>query len=148
MLHQEHGQVTTSLLSEHLGVAPPSVTGMFHKLAKLALAIYRPYQGVTLTVRGEYSALDVLRRHRLLELFLPAADSALSTAGAGCSRTLSSARLGGSHTRRISTPNSCTPPDGPGTCAGRSCGCANAPLDAQKERERMTQHSRITGITV
>ncbi len=70
VLHQEHGQVTTSLLSEHLGVAPPSITGMFHKLAKLALVIYRPYQGVTLTHRGECTALNVLRRHRLLKLFL------------------------------------------------------------------------------
>jgi len=70
VLHQEHGQVTTSLLSEHLGVTPPSVTGMLHKLAKLALVIYRPYQGATLTDRGECSALDVLRRHRLLKLFL------------------------------------------------------------------------------
>src|SRR4051794_28077714 len=70
VLHQEHGQVTTSLLSEHLGFAPPSVTGMLQKLAKLDLVSYAPYHGVTLTDRGQRIALEVLRHHRLLELFL------------------------------------------------------------------------------
>ena len=69
-LHQAHGQVTTSLLAEDLGFAPPSVTGMLQKLAKLDLVIYTPYQGVTLTDRGRHRALEVLRHHRLLELFL------------------------------------------------------------------------------
>src|SRR5438477_1466058 len=70
VLHQAHGQVTTSLLAEDLGFAPPSVTGMLQKLAKLDLVIYTPYQGVTLTDRGRHTALEVLRHHRLLELFL------------------------------------------------------------------------------
>jgi DtxR family transcriptional regulator, Mn-dependent transcriptional regulator len=70
VLDQEHGQVTTSLLSEHLGFAPPSVTSMLQKLAKLDLAAYTPYHGVTLTDRGQRVALEVLRHHRLLELFL------------------------------------------------------------------------------
>jgi DtxR family Mn-dependent transcriptional regulator len=70
VLDQAHGQVTTSLLSEHLGFAPPSVTGMLQKLAKLDLVTYTPYHGVTLTDRGQRVALEVLRHHRLLELFL------------------------------------------------------------------------------
>src|SRR5215217_7178485 len=70
VLHQDHGHVTTSLLAEHLGFAPPSVTAMLQKLAKLALVSYVPYQGVTLTDGGQRMALDVLRHHRLLELFL------------------------------------------------------------------------------
>ncbi|HEY3229404.1 MAG TPA: metal-dependent transcriptional regulator, partial [Roseiflexaceae bacterium] len=62
--------MTTSLLAEDLGFAPPSVTGMLQKLAKLDLVIYTPYQGVILTDRGRRRALEVLRHHRLLELFL------------------------------------------------------------------------------
>jgi DtxR family Mn-dependent transcriptional regulator len=70
VLRQEHGEVTTSLLASHLRFAPPSVTGMLQKLAKLDLVTYAPYQGVSLTERGERAALEVLRHHRLLELFL------------------------------------------------------------------------------
>src|SRR5215212_7993970 len=70
LLHQEHSKVTTSLLAEHLGFAAPSVTGMLQKLAKLNLVLYTPYQGVALTDIGERMALEVLRHHRLLELFL------------------------------------------------------------------------------
>lgn len=70
LLHQEHGQVTTSLVAEHFGFAPSSVTGMLQKLAKLDLVRYRPYYGVSLTECGQRIALEVLRHHRLLELFL------------------------------------------------------------------------------
>jgi DtxR family Mn-dependent transcriptional regulator len=70
VLQQEHGQVTTSLVAEHLGFAPPSVTCMLQKLAKLDLVSYAPYHGVVLTERGQRIALAVLRHHRLLELFL------------------------------------------------------------------------------
>jgi DtxR family transcriptional regulator, Mn-dependent transcriptional regulator len=70
VLGQDYGRVSTSLLAAYLCFAPPSVTGMLQKLAKLELVIYTPYQGVTLTERGQYMALEVLRHHRLLELFL------------------------------------------------------------------------------
>ena len=70
VLHQEHGQATTSLLAEHLRFAPASVTGMLQKLAQLDLVSYTPYHGVALTDRGQRLALEVLRHHRLLELFL------------------------------------------------------------------------------
>jgi DtxR family transcriptional regulator, Mn-dependent transcriptional regulator len=70
VLRQEHSEVTTSLLANHLGFAPPSITGMVQKLAKLGLVTYEPYQGVTLTEYGQRTALEVLRHHRLLELFL------------------------------------------------------------------------------
>jgi DtxR family Mn-dependent transcriptional regulator len=69
-LDQEHGDVTTSLLATYLGFAPPSVTGMVQKLAKLNLVHYTRYQGVSLTPQGHRQALKVLRLHRLLELFL------------------------------------------------------------------------------
>ena len=70
LLHQEHAQVTTSLLARQLGVAPASASGMIHKLAKLNLVTHIPYRGVVLTDLGQRTALAVLRRHRLLELFL------------------------------------------------------------------------------
>jgi DtxR family transcriptional regulator, Mn-dependent transcriptional regulator len=70
VLRQEHSEVTTSLLANHLGFAPPSITGMIQKLAKLGLVTYEPYQGVSLTEHGQRTALEVLRHHRLLELFL------------------------------------------------------------------------------
>ena len=69
-LGQEYRDVTTSLLATYLGFAPPSVTGMLQKLAKLNLVHYTRYQGVSLTPQGHRQALKVLRHHRLLELFL------------------------------------------------------------------------------
>lgn len=70
LLHEQHAPVTTSLLVKQLGVAPASVSGMIQKLAKLNLVTHIPYRGVMLTGLGERVALVVLRRHRLLELFL------------------------------------------------------------------------------
>jgi DtxR family transcriptional regulator, Mn-dependent transcriptional regulator len=62
--------VTTNLLAARLSVAAPSVTGMIRKLAEAGLVRHAPYQGVELTRRGERAALDMVRRHRLLEVFL------------------------------------------------------------------------------
>lgn len=63
-------KVTTTILAERLKVAPASVTGMLKKLAEMNLVIYEPYQGVYLTKSGEKIALEVLRHHRLVELYL------------------------------------------------------------------------------
>ena len=70
-----HGQnpvasVTTSLIAEHRAVAPASVTNMLKKLAAMKLVEHTPYQGVVLTSTGKRIALEVLRHHRLLELYL------------------------------------------------------------------------------
>jgi DtxR family Mn-dependent transcriptional regulator len=62
--------VTTSELAERLGVTPASVTGMLKKMAAKRLVAYKPYKGVSLTSSGRKIALDVLRQHRLLELYL------------------------------------------------------------------------------
>jgi DtxR family Mn-dependent transcriptional regulator len=71
MVQQRGETVTTSLLSEQLGgLKPGSVTGMIKKLAELNLITHTPYQGVSLTPAGERIALEVLRHHRLLELYL------------------------------------------------------------------------------
>lgn len=66
----EDGPVTTSLIAERLEVAPASVTNMVKKLAELRLLEHTPYQGVELTAAGERIALEIIRHHRLLELYL------------------------------------------------------------------------------
>lgn len=53
-----------------MGVEPASVTGVIKRLADLNLLNYARYKGVTLTKSGERIALEVLRHHRLLELYL------------------------------------------------------------------------------
>ena len=64
------GAVSTTSLSERLGVTPASASAMVKKLAERGLAAHVPYRGVELTPSGERVALEVLRHHRLLELYL------------------------------------------------------------------------------
>lgn len=71
----EPGRVTTNALAERLGVEPGSVTGMLKKLAgekddAPKLVRHMPYHGVELTEVGEKLALEIVRHHRLLELYL------------------------------------------------------------------------------
>jgi DtxR family transcriptional regulator, Mn-dependent transcriptional regulator len=69
-LQLEHGQVKTSTLALRMGVAPPSATAMMKKLASRGLVEHQLYHGVRLTRSGERIALELLRHHRLLELYL------------------------------------------------------------------------------
>lgn len=69
-LQQQHNVVTTSMLVDDRGFKPGSVTGMIKKLAEMNLVSHEPYQGVQLTIDGEKIALEVIRHHRLLELYL------------------------------------------------------------------------------
>jgi DtxR family Mn-dependent transcriptional regulator len=62
--------VSTTDLAERLGVTPGSVSGMVRKLTELGLVEHEPYHGVRLTDQGRRVALEVLRHHRLIELFL------------------------------------------------------------------------------
>ena len=62
--------VSTNDLAERLGVTPGSVSGMVRKLTDLGLVEHEPYRGVRLTDQGRRVALEVLRHHRLIELFL------------------------------------------------------------------------------
>lgn len=62
--------VGTNDLAERLGVTAASVSAMFRKLTELGLCDHMPYKGVRLTGEGERLALEVLRHHRLLELYL------------------------------------------------------------------------------
>jgi DtxR family transcriptional regulator, Mn-dependent transcriptional regulator len=64
------GPVTTNALGEWLGVTASSASGMLRKLDDLRLVIYEPYRGVRLSAIGWRAAMRVVRRHRLLELFL------------------------------------------------------------------------------
>ena len=64
------GTVTTTALAERLGVTPASASGMVRKLDEQGLVSYVRYRGVRLTPSGTRVALEVLRHHRLLELYL------------------------------------------------------------------------------
>lgn len=62
--------VTMGNIGAALDVAPGTVTAMVKTLEKSGLVAYEPYSGVRLTENGRHMALHVLRRHRLIELFL------------------------------------------------------------------------------
>jgi DtxR family Mn-dependent transcriptional regulator len=62
--------VPTNAIAERLGVTAGSASAMLKKLAELGLVSHNPYHGVTLTDAGERVALEIIRHHRLLELFL------------------------------------------------------------------------------
>jgi len=68
---ESHGElVSNSALAQYMGFAPASATNMVKKLADLHLVTHEPYRGVELTPLGRQVALEVLRHHRLIELFL------------------------------------------------------------------------------
>ncbi|RMF60333.1 MAG: metal-dependent transcriptional regulator [Calditrichaeota bacterium] len=69
-IQRTRGKVATSVLAKQLGIAPASVTGMIKRLSEMNLVTYQPYQGVRLTPAGKKIALEVIRHHRLIELFL------------------------------------------------------------------------------
>ncbi len=62
--------VSTGQLAAAVNVSPGTVTSMLKTLADSGLANYKPYEGVRLTKEGRLLALRMLRRHRLIELFL------------------------------------------------------------------------------
>lgn len=68
----DESQVTSNALAEHLNVRAASVTGMLQKLAGQCqpLVLYEKYRGVKLTAAGKRRAWELVRHHRLLELFL------------------------------------------------------------------------------
>lgn len=69
-LQQEGAAATTNAIAERLDVAPASVSNMLKKLARLRLVEHTPYHGVQLTDGGQKVALEVIRHHRLIELYL------------------------------------------------------------------------------
>ena len=69
-LQEKGGKVSTGILAEYLDVKPASATGMIKKLKSMNLVSHERYQGVTLTDAGKTIALEIIRHHRLLELYL------------------------------------------------------------------------------
>ncbi len=69
-LQKGEERVSTNTLRDVLNITAPSVTDMAQRLVALELVDYQKYQGVLLTPKGVKIALNVIRRHRLIELYL------------------------------------------------------------------------------
>jgi len=69
-LSSQGGFASTSDIAAMLLVAPPSVSGMIRRLSDSGLIEHVPYRGVQLTNQGRRAALRMIRRHRVLELYL------------------------------------------------------------------------------
>jgi DtxR family transcriptional regulator, Mn-dependent transcriptional regulator len=63
-------RVSTTAIARQMHVSAASASAMVKKLAALSLVVHAPYRGVSLTGEGEQIALEVIRHHRLLELYL------------------------------------------------------------------------------
>ncbi len=69
-LSSRGGKATVSAMAQRLGVSAPSVTNMVKKLKAMGLAEQSPYGALTLTPKGARIALEIIRHHRLWELYL------------------------------------------------------------------------------
>jgi DtxR family Mn-dependent transcriptional regulator len=67
---RDEGAVTTNALADRLGVTSASASGMVKRMGELGLVEHARYRGVSLTDDGRRVALEVMRHHRLLELYL------------------------------------------------------------------------------
>jgi DtxR family Mn-dependent transcriptional regulator len=69
-LQQTRGIASTSDVAGRMGVSAASATNMIKRLARQRLLVHTPYRGFMLTAAGERIALETIRHHRLLELYL------------------------------------------------------------------------------
>ena len=69
-LEARFGVAQTTAIAEVLDIAPASVSGMAKRLAELGLVEHALHRGVRLTDSGRQAALQVLRRHRIIEAYL------------------------------------------------------------------------------
>jgi DtxR family transcriptional regulator, Mn-dependent transcriptional regulator len=69
-LGADDNRISVTALAKRQGVSPASASAMVKKLAALGLAVHQPYRGIELTADGEKVAIEVIRHHRLLELYL------------------------------------------------------------------------------
>jgi DtxR family Mn-dependent transcriptional regulator len=69
-LSSQGGFASTSDIAAQLELTPPSVSGMIKRLSETGLIEHVPYRGVQLTGQGRRAALRMIRRHRVLELYL------------------------------------------------------------------------------
>jgi DtxR family Mn-dependent transcriptional regulator len=67
---EQKSEASTRDLAEALQVSPPAVSRMLRQLEQQLLVAHTPYYGVRLTDKGRAVALKIVRRHRLIELFL------------------------------------------------------------------------------
>ena len=70
LIEQDGDAVSTNAIAEKVNTKAASVTDMLKKLSDKKLINYQKYQGVTLTTKGEKVALNIVRKHRLWEMFL------------------------------------------------------------------------------
>lgn len=68
--HESAGEVSTNAIAESMETKPSSVTDMIQKLAEKKLVVYKRYKGAQLTEKGKKIAANVIRKHRLWEVFL------------------------------------------------------------------------------
>ena len=66
----ESDAVSTQDLATRVQVSPAAVSKMLKRLTELRLIVHTPYHGVQLTAAGEKMALEIIRHHRLLEIYL------------------------------------------------------------------------------
>ncbi len=64
------GSAAASEVAARLGVAPPSVSAMVRRLVRQGLVSHEPYGGLNLTKKGRAVALQLVRRHRVIEAYL------------------------------------------------------------------------------
>lgn len=69
-IKQESGKVTNNVLAEKLKISPAAVSDMVSKLSKSGYITNKPYKGFELTKKGEAVAINLVRKHRLWEVFL------------------------------------------------------------------------------
>lgn len=69
-LQEKHRPVSTNRVADKLDVSPAAVTKAFRVLVRKGLVDHEPYHGVSITPAGRSAALEIIRRHRLLETFL------------------------------------------------------------------------------
>jgi len=69
-LAEKTNNVQTNAIAEQMQTKPASVTDMLKKLAEKGFVDYIKYQGATLTDKGKNAAIDIVRKHRLWEVFL------------------------------------------------------------------------------
>ena len=67
---EDKGRVSTTKIAKELNISGASVTGMLKRLSEMKMVDYNSYKGVKLTNSGKKIALEVIRHHRLLELYL------------------------------------------------------------------------------
>lgn len=67
---EKEDRASTSAIAERMGLSSASVTSMIKRLADMKLVSHEPYQGVRLTKVGHRTAVEIVRHHRLIELYL------------------------------------------------------------------------------